>query len=336
MQPFIEKFREQVGGVLSGFDRLIFRGSLRRLNYGYWDAAMQGPVVVGMEQYLWQNQILFKHYADYMKRTSERVKRESLKPFAQQQLPVVFLHSPHVDKEELAGRLAAEKNIRAGLVCALSTLEPSPTFEHRGTHILRRTRPCHVLYHYQIHPVLGGMHARIQTWFPFHIQIGINGREWLARQMDQTGLKYRQQGNCFVWIEDFAQAQKLMAEQLKTCWAELMNGFAQQLNPIHESLFERYPTDYYWTVYQSEWATDVVFREADFLKRLMAFSPAWDAQLFQRRCDALLRPQSKPVRNHSRPVRRKAGDRSETPPGRRARQIPDERKLRQVLRQGVP
>src|SRR6266700_3914398 len=269
MQPFIEKFREQVGGVLSGFDRLIFRGSLRRLNYGYWDAAMQGPVVVGMEQYLWQNQILFKHYADYMKRTSERVKRESLKPFAQQQLPVVFLHSPHVDKEELARRLAAEKNIRAGLVCALSTLEPSPTFEHRGTHILRRTRPCHVLYHYQIHPVLGGMHARIQTWFPFHIQLGINGREWLARQMDQTGLKYRQQGNCFVWIEAFAQAQKLMAEQLKTCWAELMNGFAQQLNPIHESLFERYPTDYYWTVYQSEWATDVVFREADFLKRLM-------------------------------------------------------------------
>jgi len=269
MQPFIEKFREQVGGVLSGFDRLIFRGSLRRLNYGYWDAAMQGPVAVGMEQYLWQNQILFKHYADYMKRTSERVKRESLKPFAQQQLPVVFLHSPHVDKEELARRLAAEKNIRAGLVCALSTLEPSPTFEHRGTHILRRTRPCHVLYHYQIHPVLGGMHARIQTWFPFHIQIGINGREWLARQMDQTGLKYRQQGNCFVWIEDFAQAQKLMAEQLKTCWAELLNGFAQQLNPIHESLFERYPTDYYWTVYQSEWATDVVFREADFLKRLM-------------------------------------------------------------------
>ena len=68
MQPFIEKFREQVGGVLSGFDRLIFRGSLRRLNYGYWDAAMQGPVAVGMEQYLWQNQILFKHYADYMKR----------------------------------------------------------------------------------------------------------------------------------------------------------------------------------------------------------------------------------------------------------------------------
>ena len=28
------------------------------------------------------------------------------------------------------------------------------------------------------------MNARIQTWFPFRIQICLNGREWLARQMD--------------------------------------------------------------------------------------------------------------------------------------------------------
>lgn len=56
---------------------------------------------------------------------------------------------------------------------------------------------------------------------------------------------------------------------MKLDWAELLNGFAQQLNPVHESLFERYPTDYYWTCYQSEWATDIVFREEEFLKRLM-------------------------------------------------------------------
>lgn len=47
----------------------------------------------------------------------------------------------------------------SGLLCVISTMEPSPTFEHRGTHIIRRTRPCHVLYPYQIHPELGWMHA---------------------------------------------------------------------------------------------------------------------------------------------------------------------------------
>ena len=90
-------------------------------------------------------------------------------------------------------------------MCALSTLEPSPTFEHRGTRIIRRTRPRHVLYQYQIHPQLGWMYARIQSWFPFHIQVGLNGREWLAQQMEREALVYRRQGNCFVWIEDYAR-----------------------------------------------------------------------------------------------------------------------------------
>jgi hypothetical protein len=36
MKQFIEKYQEQVTGVLTGFDRVVFRGSLRRLNYGIW------------------------------------------------------------------------------------------------------------------------------------------------------------------------------------------------------------------------------------------------------------------------------------------------------------
>ena len=32
MQQFIEKYADQTLGVLNGFDRLVFRGSLRRLN----------------------------------------------------------------------------------------------------------------------------------------------------------------------------------------------------------------------------------------------------------------------------------------------------------------
>ena len=87
--------------------------------------------------------------------------------------------------------------------------------------------------------------------------------------MDKEGLKYRKQGNCFVWIEDYCRAQQLLDQQLQTNWTELLERFARQLNPWHERIFERYPASYYWTCYQSEWATDVVFREADFLKRLM-------------------------------------------------------------------
>ena len=35
MEKFIDKYASQIHGVLTGFDRLVFRGSLRRLNYGW-------------------------------------------------------------------------------------------------------------------------------------------------------------------------------------------------------------------------------------------------------------------------------------------------------------
>jgi hypothetical protein len=66
------------------------------------------------------------------------------------------------------------------------------------------------------------------------------------------------------------EAQALMNQQLQTHWPELLGGLAAQLNPLHESIFdEKYPASYYWTCPQSEWATDSVFRRAEFLRRLM-------------------------------------------------------------------
>ena len=215
MEKFINKYREQILGTLSGFDRLVFRGSLRRLNFGCWDRGLESMVVQGMEQYLCSNRILFKDYVEHVKSVSQKVKQASVKPFENQGLPIKFLRDPAADKEQIARAIAAERKIESGLVCALSSMEISPTFEHRGTHMVSRLKPCQVIYQYQIHPEVGWMYARIQTWFPFNIQVGLNGREWLARQMGREGLKYRQQGNRFVWIEDYAQAQKLMDRQLE-------------------------------------------------------------------------------------------------------------------------
>ena len=90
MQDFINKYRDQINGTLSGFDRLVFRGTLRRLNYGYWDQNLQSVVAQGMEQYLWQNHILFKDYLDHVKQVSQKVKQASVKPFESQGLPVQF------------------------------------------------------------------------------------------------------------------------------------------------------------------------------------------------------------------------------------------------------
>src|SRR5258708_20894773 len=101
-----------------------------------------------MEEYLWQNKLLFKDYLQHVKQASERVKTESLEPFKRQNLPIVFLRSPSINKDQLARQLAAKRRIESGLVRAISALEPSPTFEHRATHIIRRERPYHARFHY--------------------------------------------------------------------------------------------------------------------------------------------------------------------------------------------
>jgi hypothetical protein len=109
MEKFINKYREEINGTLSGFDRLVFRGSLWRLNFGYWDPNLQSRVAQGMEQYLCLNHILFKDYLDQVKRVSQKVKQASVKPFEKQGLPVQFLRDPGADKEQIARLSPNEK-----------------------------------------------------------------------------------------------------------------------------------------------------------------------------------------------------------------------------------
>jgi hypothetical protein len=77
MQQFISRFQDRIQGVVSGFDRVLFRGSLRNLNQAH-----------GMEVYLYRNDILFKDYESHVKRVSKRLKALSIAPVLQQKLPV--------------------------------------------------------------------------------------------------------------------------------------------------------------------------------------------------------------------------------------------------------
>ena len=47
---------------------------------------------------------------------------------------------------------------------------------------------------------------RLQTWFPFTVQIVINGREWLGRQLCRRGIAHERRDNCFVDVADLALA----------------------------------------------------------------------------------------------------------------------------------
>src|SRR3989475_5137898 len=109
MNKFIEKLGKQVEGVLAGFDRLVFRGTLRRIVY---DA--------GMKSYLWQNQVLLKDFGKHVERTSQQLKAASLTAAQQAGRPVRYLPSSQVSKEQIAREIAAKDQVRQGTVCVLT------------------------------------------------------------------------------------------------------------------------------------------------------------------------------------------------------------------------
>ena len=155
-----------------------------------------------------------------------------------------YLASAKVSKEDIARRHRGRRWDHQGLVCVLTSVEPCRSFEiyrDRETKHLQlqpRVRKCLFLYHYAVHPVFGFLNARIQTWFPFSIQICLNGREWLAHQMDPGRAGLRAHDNCFPWIEDWPTAQQLMDQQLRVDWPTLLDDIAGTLNPIHDQIFQ--------------------------------------------------------------------------------------------------
>jgi hypothetical protein len=263
MHTFLTRFAVLVTGVLCGFDRLFFRASLRNLTRPF-----------GLQNYLWANRILFKDFGRHSKEVSARLEASSLRLVQQLGREVRYLNCSDVRKDDVAREIAARDRITSGPICVLRSVDPCMSFQinkNRDTKKLEiryRQRKCIHLYHYQIHPVFGFMHTRIQTWFPFRIYVCLNGREWLARQMDQAGLHYCKRKNTFTWLEDIAQAQALLDQQLQANWSELLGGLAEAVNPIHHDLFANFPCPYYWSVADSEWASDVMFRSRAALEEV--------------------------------------------------------------------
>lgn len=263
MNQLIRKYDEEVTGILSGWDRVVFRGTLRTLCF-----------VDGMMGYLHRVGVLLKDFAEHAQAMTRRLIEASLAAADEARRPVEYLESPKTRKDEHARNIALKENIKDGLICVLTCVEPCQSYEiyrNRKQKILElkpRVRKCKFLYHYWIDPRFGFMSARIQSWFPFSIQVCINGREWLARRMDETGLRYDRRHNGFPWIDDFAKAQTIMDRMHKINWPRMLDDVARRLNPSHRRMFRGLGMSYYWSAFQTEWATDIAFPSSEALAKI--------------------------------------------------------------------
>jgi hypothetical protein len=263
MLSFIQRHQDKIKGVLSGFDRLRFRGTLRAIAHPW-----------GLKHFLMATGIYLKDFKDYVLSVSRQVLQATNRLAEEAERPLVYLPASTTSKEDEARAIAVRDGITQGLVAIFSTVELCWSFEvvmnpaSRFLELRAGKRKCLHYYHYYLDPDFGLVHARVQTWLPFTLHVCLNGRERLARQMDQAGLHYDQRDNCFADVSDFAKAQALLDEQKRFAWSAWLERWARRAQPAHADIFGDKPLSYYWSINESEWATDLAFRTPAALARL--------------------------------------------------------------------
>jgi len=265
VNPFIEKHHKDIMGVLHSFDRLRLQGSLRHL---YCTEIF--------EEYLSQAKVLYKDFKQFATGMTIEVCHSAERLAQSLKRPFTYLNSSALSKEELARKIAERDGIKKGLVAIFRCVEPCRTYKMRSDYQTKKLKPqlqlgkCLHLYFYVQHQRLGLLHLRLQTWFPFLIHICLNGHDWLARQMDENGLRYRKADNRFTWLEDFQKAQDLADRQLRTDWVSLCEQLRETYHPLHEKIARPLGgLSYYWTAPETEFSSDVLFHDQRVLERLV-------------------------------------------------------------------
>jgi len=262
MNDFVQRHQDSVIGVLGGFDRVLFRGTLRSISYGD-----------GVDRFLGAVGVKYKDFGSFALDLSERLKKHAESIAREAGRPFLYLSDSRQSKQDVAESIAERDGIRDGLVCVLRCVEPCMSFSIRRAETGRfrfvsQERKCLHLYFYFVDRDFGLMHVRLATWLPFGIQVCLNGREYLARRMTRQGIGFEQRENCFVRIDDLPRAQQMMREMEKRKWERLLSALARRVNPLVARGSKLDLRGYYWTIRESEYATDVLFKDADALARV--------------------------------------------------------------------
>ena len=185
MKAFLRLFAPLVLGVLWEFDRLRFRGSQRRLCYPE-----------GVLSYFSRHSILLKDYRDFRAEETTRALCQAIETPAQKAGIFQYLNNCEDSKEETALAMAEKHGQTKGLIAVLSCVEPSMNLVVRKNKESKLLEPrlergkCLHYYHYYLDADFGLRYSRLQSWFPFTMHVGLNGRDWLGQQMLKAGIKH--------------------------------------------------------------------------------------------------------------------------------------------------
>lgn len=253
MKSFLSRFGALISFVLSGFDRLRFVGESRLLNNAR-----------GVDSYLYQQHVRYTDFPRHAQDLTKLLCTQTENQARDQGVPLQHLNSPEIDKEAVALELAHRQQLTSGRVALLTSVELCSVYRLRKDPAgwikpVKERGKCLHYYHYFLHPELGLCYVRVQSWFPFSVRVGLNGRQWLYRQLEQRGVPFHKRHNLLLAVDEPALAQELLDGQRRADWPTLLGDLVQPIQPLWAYLHDTVRTPYYWMTEQSEWATDFIF-----------------------------------------------------------------------------
>lgn len=260
MNTILEQFKDKINGTFAFFDRMIIKGHIRQ----FFSTSGRG-------YFLSEQNVLLKDFSAYANQVTSGIIAHVEKLAAEAHRPLRYLTSAKIPKEQTALELLREDPVDEGLVCILSVVEYCQTLQpikNKDGKLELRTvdRKCKYYYLYYLDRHFGFMHVKLQTWFPFLIQVYINGREMMKHVFDENGITYKMYDNSFCEISDIAKAQGLADCFDSKSLCRQLDLFAHKVNPYLDTIEKTFRQGYYWCVDQCEFATDVMFKSREALE----------------------------------------------------------------------
>ncbi len=259
MELLTERHADEIAGVLSCYDRILIQGTLPGLCYAE-----------GMTAYLKARQIRIFDYAQFAQPLRDALRENAERLAAEHGLEIMFIRKRNFRKEDRVKEILEKRGNHPGLVCIFSAMEPCATYrpwhdKKTGQTFLRPDDgKCLHYYFYFLDEDLGLGYVRVPTWCPFRLQVYLNGHHWLAAQLRQRHIDYTLLDNAFTQIADWRQAQRLADGWRAEKIHQKLDEFAQRYCPV----ILRLGLSYHWSLDQTEYAMDIVFRRRADLQAL--------------------------------------------------------------------
>jgi len=260
MNTILEQFQDKINGTFSFFDRMIIKGHIRQ----FFSPS-------GKKHFLSYNNVLLMDFSAYAEQVTSSLVSHVETFTASSGRPLVYLPSAKTSKEQTARDILSASPVEEGLICTLSTVEYCSTLqpvkqEDGKLALTNVNRKCKYYYFYFQDEEFGFMHVKLQTWFPFQIQVYLNGRELMRNVFEKNGITYSMYDNSFSELSDVKKAQELAErfDSKKLC--RELDHFAYRINPYLNTITDSFGQGYLWCVDQCEYATDVMFKSREALE----------------------------------------------------------------------